>query len=367
MTYSINFKNEFCLNGKPVENNVDTFEAFNVFNTVDDVVFMSPNKEVLGVFPKAQKGELWKTWAYGDNYWLPIFLNQYKQKNTDTQKYFYSNQFFYLPKKVHSLMSEIIELYLVQEDIGFDDELRQIQFNDKQGSRDRQIRLYIYSKTNIYVFDKGSIEGVVQIKSKDFTKDGKWSNTTYELILAKGFKAVAKRQDWDSGRYIEAFFTPKEVLASLGIEDNVPSKHVNRFLEFYYPHYSKAKAKYWENVETLESRIDTELMPYEFLAKKGTRRQGYLYLVINGEVFYERKESENWIVKSKNGDTYQLMVPSDAEVEELYEYGAYGDDGLEDLGYTLNNDGYYVLDNDNSDDDSTGGNSPFAGLSKMFK
>jgi hypothetical protein len=55
----------------------------------------------------------------------------------------------------------------------------------------------------VVVFDGQNIPGVVVVRGTDYTKNGKWSHTTYRLELASGIRHIAGRDGWETGRFVE--------------------------------------------------------------------------------------------------------------------------------------------------------------------
>lgn len=69
-----------------------------------------------------------------------------------------------------------------------------IKFNDAPGIRDiRHLNLLIFE------FAGESIPGVCQITSTSYTKNGKWSHSTWEVELAPGLRSFVWTQDWELG------------------------------------------------------------------------------------------------------------------------------------------------------------------------
>jgi hypothetical protein len=77
------------------------------------------------------------------------------------------------------------------------------QYNDKLGSRSRKVNLYLVHDGKISIFTGQNMPGIVAILRQKYTKDGKWSNTSYELLLKEGVIPVVVRQGWDSGTWAE--------------------------------------------------------------------------------------------------------------------------------------------------------------------
>lgn len=92
--------------------------------------------------------------------------------------------------------------YLDEPNQFFDDEeLKETSYNDGQSSRDRQASLVIFSKNRGYIFEGEHIPGVCTITQSSYSKNGKWSNTTFSLLLNKGYKISRLRESWGLGYY----------------------------------------------------------------------------------------------------------------------------------------------------------------------
>lgn len=77
-------------------------------------------------------------------------------------------------------------------------------WSDKMGSRGRSAWLLLVDgQGRIHHFDGDNIPGVVAIIGHDYEKAGKWSHTTYRLQLSPGVRAIAGRNGWETGRFVE--------------------------------------------------------------------------------------------------------------------------------------------------------------------
>ncbi len=79
----------------------------------------------------------------------------------------------------------------------------QIVWSDGIGSRGRNPFLLFVRGDEIIVFRGQNIPGVVVVRGTDYTKNGKWSHTTYRLELANDIRAIAGRDGWETGRFVE--------------------------------------------------------------------------------------------------------------------------------------------------------------------
>jgi len=82
--------------------------------------------------------------------------------------------------------------------------MKKISYNDGQGSRDRKVMLVLFipSINKLVKFNSEDIDGLCIITNEDYTKNGKWSNSTYELAIPNEVLHCEIRQDWENGYYI---------------------------------------------------------------------------------------------------------------------------------------------------------------------
>lgn len=65
-----------------------------------------------------------------------------------------------------------------------------IGYNDGLETGGRTPRLYLVKGYDYYKFSGSNIEGVCAVTSSSFNKNGKWSSTSYNILLALGVKAI---------------------------------------------------------------------------------------------------------------------------------------------------------------------------------
>jgi hypothetical protein len=83
-----------------------------------------------------------------------------------------------------------------------------IEWNDRQGSRDRQAwALIVTAEGTVLPFTGEPIPGIVAVAGSDYHKDGKWSSTTYRLELAAGCRFVSGYNGWETGRFTEGLLS----------------------------------------------------------------------------------------------------------------------------------------------------------------
>lgn len=132
-----------------------------------------------------------------------------------------------------------------------------MEYCDKIGSRGRRSWLLLIKNDEITVFGGETVKGMVVVKGSDYHKAGKWSCTTYRLVIADDVRVIVGRDGWETGRVTEGLgsacdtSTPdtwKELSDALGV--SVPS--AMRFLRFFRP----AEAKRLDEVEAELSALD---------------------------------------------------------------------------------------------------------------
>jgi len=229
-----------------------------------------------------------------------------------------------------------------------DVESREIGFNDGIESRSRHTRLLLYTRNNVYQFNGSSIEGVCAIiGTPQYHKNGKWSSTTYRIQLAAGVKHSQIRQGWDSGLYVDNHTSMKDIASDLGLEGVQPYA-VEEYIKTHMISTYVRHMQHLERMEALEAVAEqqgAEMIPYTYVRKCTYNRQGDNFLLINREVWYDDSERNDVkIVKRthvsgyKGGTTtYELMILSTLETEEIHEYSRFGEDALETRGYFKEN------------------------------
>jgi hypothetical protein len=78
----------------------------------------------------------------------------------------------------------------------------EVTWSDVLGHRSRKAFSFVIKDGKISEFQGSSIPGVIAVVGKDFRKNGKWSHSTYQLVLAAGVCFVAGHMGWETG-YLE--------------------------------------------------------------------------------------------------------------------------------------------------------------------
>lgn len=131
--------------------------------------------------------------------------------------------------------------------------MKDMVWSNEIGSRGRKPFLLFIRGDEVIVFLGENIPGVVVVRGTDYTRNGKWSHTTYRLQIADGIREIAGRDGWETGRFVEGLAcavsckTPDtwaDIAKALGV--SVPS--AMDFLRSWRP---KAAAKLDEVEESL--------------------------------------------------------------------------------------------------------------------
>lgn len=217
-------------------------------------------------------------------------------------------------------------------------------WNDGLQSRSRHSRLLIYDRAQIIEFQGKAIPGVVAIKSESYTKNGKWSNTSYSLVVAAGWKISPITQSWGLGYYVDDVSSMKAIKEQLGLDSSLSNAVVEEYLKRHlYKTYVRLQnyRRQLAEIEAVEEKLGVEFAPYAYTRKRITKRAGDNRLVVDGEVWnYEEtphvkiKSHQTFSGHGGGSDEYELLIRNDLEVFEVAEYDAYGDESLESLGYT---------------------------------
>lgn len=151
-----------------------------------------------------------------------------------------------------------------------------ITWSDKMGSRSRRAWLLLIKGEEIKDFKGGTIPGIVVVRGTDYSKNGKWSHTTFRLELAQGVRAISGLDGWETGRFVEglrsavsfgqAIDTWADVANAMGV--SVPSAMA--FLKEWRPKAAEALDQVDVELEALDAAVskdavvDTETVVVSF-------------------------------------------------------------------------------------------------------
>jgi hypothetical protein len=129
------------------------------------------------------------------------------------------------------------------------------------------------------VFKGENIPGVVAVVGTDYEKAGKWSHTTYRLELAPGVRAIAGKDGWETGRFVEGlrdavrFGRPIDRWIDVANALGVTIQEAMRFLREWRPKAAEALDRVEEAIEAVDTVADegAEIVSISFGGP--TRRQ----------------------------------------------------------------------------------------------
>ncbi|MEI6511473.1 MAG: hypothetical protein WCO25_05575 [Candidatus Uhrbacteria bacterium] len=78
-----------------------------------------------------------------------------------------------------------------------------LTWSDGIGSRGRGSWLLLIKGETITPFKGQNVPGTVVVRGTDYTKNGKWSHTTFRLELAPGVRAISGKDGWETGKFVE--------------------------------------------------------------------------------------------------------------------------------------------------------------------
>lgn len=119
-------------------------------------------------------------------------------------------------------------------------------WSDSIGSRGRKAWMLLIKGEQITSFKGENIPGVVVIRGTDYTKNGKWSHTTFRLELADGVRAISGMDGWETGRFVEGlrssvgFKTPIDTWADVANALGVSVPSAMEFLKGWRPKAAQA-------------------------------------------------------------------------------------------------------------------------------
>ena len=116
-----------------------------------------------------------------------------------------------------------------------------VEYNNGLQPRSRRVALVVVApaETGRIVFtwkDGEDLPGILLVVGSRYEKNGKWSNTTYQLELADGVKAVSISQSWEEGMFWpsltwETLFEE----ALLRLDGGLTDEEIERFIRSDFP------------------------------------------------------------------------------------------------------------------------------------
>lgn len=144
-----------------------------------------------------------------------------------------------------------------------------LEWSDELGPRSRAAWLLLVKGDEVTAFAGRDLPGLVAVRGSDFRRNGKWSHTTYRLLLAPGVRAISGRNGFETGTFAEGLRsavrapapidTWAEMAAALGV--SVPGAMA--FLRAWRPKAAEAldiaTAKVAEALDAAEEAASSDL------------------------------------------------------------------------------------------------------------
>ncbi len=118
--------------------------------------------------------------------------------------------------------------------------MQKATWNNKMGHRERKAKAFIITADGaIYEFSGLAIPNVCHSQAVKYEKNGKWSNTTFQVTMHDSAKLVGFVQDWETGR---TWPQPSWDEAFLWLKERAPALDQAMFEKFIREKYSGAAA-----------------------------------------------------------------------------------------------------------------------------
>jgi hypothetical protein len=120
----------------------------------------------------------------------------------------------------------------------------------------------VNAEGRVHVFKGENIPGLVAIVGTDYEKAGKWSHTTYRLELAPRVRAIAGKDGWETGRFVEGlrdavrFGRPIDRWIDVANALGVTIPEAMRFLREWRPKAAEALDAVEEAIEAVDTAAD---------------------------------------------------------------------------------------------------------------
>jgi len=111
----------------------------------------------------------------------------------------------------------------------------------KLGHRDRLPWALIVCRGEVHPFSGADIPGLCSVTSQSYIKNGKWSSTTYRLVLSDSARLITGHEGWGTGLFLEGLQSalhpcpPIERWVDLANALGVGISEAKRFLRDYRP------------------------------------------------------------------------------------------------------------------------------------
>lgn len=138
----------------------------------------------------------------------------------------------------------------------------EIIYSDKMGSRSRSSWAIIVGPGDeLELFTGKSIPGKVAIVGEDYKKAGKWSHSTYRLVLAEGIQFISGHMGWETGTFVEGLASatgmPADRWHEVANALNVSLPVLQEFLRGWRPKAAEKLDQIEEDLASLDETSDS--------------------------------------------------------------------------------------------------------------
>lgn len=139
--------------------------------------------------------------------------------------------------------------------------MKEISYNDGMASRSRHSMLVLFDpETNLMWEWKGDIPGFCVTKTSSSNKNGKWSSTTYTILLHERLQSFKWTQDWDEGTYTGGYNTLEDCFQWFKGQSGWDNLTIEAFDAFIKARLSAAAKRFAESKAKLEIVADNALL-----------------------------------------------------------------------------------------------------------
>ena len=131
--------------------------------------------------------------------------------------------------------------------------MNNIEWKDGLRPRGRNSWLLVVTPAGEVIPFKGTdIPGVVVVRGTSFQKNGKWSNTTYRLVLGEGVRTIPGVDGWEEGTFREGLAsattrkpidTWSECADALGVSVDAAKRFLTAWRPKAAAHFDEVEAK----------------------------------------------------------------------------------------------------------------------------
>jgi len=156
--------------------------------------------------------------------------------------------------------------------------VRKLTYSDKMGHRSRSSwALVIGPGDQVERFERKSIPGKLAVTGQEYEKAGKWSHTTYQLVLAPHVRFIPGHMGWETGTFNEglaaATLMPTDRWHEVANALGVTQETAREFLQAWVPRAAKRLDKVESDLASLDNATEAGASTVAFSYGNPTRRE----------------------------------------------------------------------------------------------